>query len=83
MTTFDEVMAGQPQPGSRISGEQSSRYRVAKIHYRDLYGALLWEEPMVFRRLYATGDVIVHDGGTYIVRRVALADDIQHINMTR
>lgn len=54
---------------------------VLHIHYRDLRGNLLWQEDMIFRRLYAVGQDLVHNSRNYRVHRVALADGVQHVNI--
>lgn len=59
------------------------KYKIEKIHYRDIYGNLLWEEPMVFRRLYSVGQDFIINSITYIVRRVAVVDNIQHLNIEK
>lgn len=59
------------------------KYNVRVIHYRDMYGEFLWKEPMIFKRLFAVGNSLVEDSVEYIVKRVAIADDIQHVNIER
>jgi hypothetical protein len=56
-------------------------YHIAEIHYRDIYGNLLWKDPMIFSRLHAVGEDFVNDYVKYVVRRVAVADDVQHVNV--
>lgn len=56
---------------------------VKTIHYRTYAGVLLWEERMIFSRLYAVGDRIVENGKHYVVHRVAVADDVQHVNFRK
>ena len=60
-----------------------SEYNITKVHFRDIYGALLWSEPMRFRRLYSVGGELVVNYVGYTVRRVAVADNIQHVNIER
>lgn len=60
-----------------------SGYKVGKIHYRDVYGKLLWEEPMIFSRLHAVNEQFIEDSISYAVRRVAVADNIQHVNIEK
>lgn len=55
--------------------------KIEGIHYRDMSGELLWQTPMNLSRLWALGDDLIADGKKWIVRRVALADTIQHINV--
>ena len=59
-----------------------SKYKIDIIHYRDIYGKYLWEEPMIFRRLYHIGQDLVSNSITYIVKRVAIVDNILIIAMT-
>lgn len=56
---------------------------VNEIHYRDMDGALLWKEPMIFSRLFAIGQDFIEDSVRYIVRRVAVADGVQHGNVEK
>lgn len=58
-------------------------YKITEIHYRDIYGNLLWKEKMIFSHLHAVGETIVENYILYRVRRVAVADDIQHVNIER
>ena len=55
-------------------------YHIDKIDYRDIYGNLLWSEDMVFRRLYAVGQDFISDSKRYVVKRVAIADNVQIVN---
>jgi hypothetical protein len=54
---------------------------IKKIHYRNVYGRLLWEEPMVFSSLQGAGEDIVKNYIRYRVKRVAVVDDVQHVNL--
>jgi hypothetical protein len=56
-------------------------YNIKEIHYRNIYGKLLWKEPMIFRRLYAVGQDFIENYKKFIVVRVAVADDVQHVNI--
>jgi len=58
-------------------------YQIEKIHYRNIYGKLLWENPMIFKRLHAVGELFIENSVEYIVRRVAVADNIQHVNIEK
>ena len=53
---------------------------ITETHYRDYNGKLLWKEKMIFSRLHAVGEEMVSDGIEYKVRRVAVADNIEHVN---
>jgi len=57
------------------------RYKIDEIHYRDIFGRLLWKEPMIFKRLHAVDEEIVEKGKPYVVKRVAVVDNIQHVNI--
>jgi hypothetical protein len=57
-------------------------FKVTEIHWRDRFGTLMWIEPMNLSRLFGRGDVISEKGNGYVVMRVAVADHIQHINLT-
>lgn len=59
----------------------AEQYTVERTHVRDLSGRLLFEKPMMLSRLHAIGEVFVHDKVGYVVKRVAVADDVQHVNV--
>lgn len=56
-------------------------YEIDTIHYRDIYGNLLFQTPMVFRRLHGIGEEMVVKGIWYIVKQVCVVDNIQHVNI--
>jgi len=56
-------------------------YHITEIHYRDIYGSLLWKDKMIFSRLHGVGEEMVEKSVHYIVKRVAVADDVQHVNI--
>jgi len=56
-------------------------YKVDKIHYRNIYGKLLWTEKMIFKRLYAVNQSFITNSKEFIVKRVAVANNIQHVNI--
>ena len=56
-------------------------YKIDEIHYRNIFGQLLWREKMIFSRLHAIDEELVEDHKTYIVKRVAVADNVQHVNV--
>lgn len=60
--------------------EEVRSFHITEIHYRDYFGRLLWIESMVLRRLFGPGDEVINDSKKYTVRRVAVADNIQHVN---
>ncbi len=61
--------------------EIKNEYHIERIDYRDIYGNLLWSEKMIFKCLYAIGQTFIYDHVEYIVKRVAVADDTQHVNI--
>ena len=60
-----------------------NQYRIDTIHYRDIYGSLLFQTPMIFKRLHGVGEEMVENHIHYIIRRVAVVDNIQHVNLER
>lgn len=60
---------------------QQNAYHLTDIHYRDKFGALLWTAPMIFKRLHRKNEVFLHDYKPYKVLRVAVADNIVHVNI--
>jgi pyoverdine/dityrosine biosynthesis protein Dit1 len=56
-------------------------YNIKEIHYRDIYGRLIWKDEIVFSSLWGIGNEIIYDYQRYIVRRVAVADTVQHVNI--
>ena len=56
------------------------KIEVTETHYRDYNGKLVWKEKMVFSRLHAVGEVMIVDSVEYKIRRVAVADNVQHVN---
>ena len=59
----------------------SDSYSIVCTHYRDIYGKMLWSRGFVSSRLYAVGDVITYDFKDYTVRRVAVANKTEHVNL--
>lgn len=59
-----------------------SEYNIDLIQYRTQHGALIAEEPMIFKRLHGIGEIIFLNYIGYEVVGVAIADNIQHVNMT-
>ena len=78
MTTFSDDFIRL-----EFDGGGMTEYNIDKIHYRDIYGDLLWEEPMIHERLHAVGEKFIYFSIEYIVRRVAVADNIQHVNVEK
>ena len=56
-------------------------YKIDKIHYRDLYGNFLWSERMIFKRLYSVGQTFRANGKDWLVKRIAVVNKIQHLNI--
>lgn len=57
-------------------------YDIRTTHVRDIYGKLLWIEPLrEENRLYVPGDEFVSDKVKLCVERVALVDNTQHVNV--
>lgn len=56
---------------------------ITRIDYRDMTGALIWSDKMVFRRLWRVGQSFTANSTSWVVRRVALADGTQHVNVER
>lgn len=59
------------------------KYNVTRIHYRDLYGKLLWKSDMVFKKLYGIGDIFIDNYIAYEVIRIAVVNNIQHVNIEK
>ena len=70
----------------------TGKYDITTTHMRDIYGKLLWIEPLdQENRLYQIGERhshVFHDKGGkmmpeafYVIERVALAENIQHVNL--
>ena len=55
--------------------------KIKEIHYRDVSGKLIWKDKMVFRRPWGVGNDLVYDSKRYIVRGVAVADEVQYVNI--
>jgi hypothetical protein len=51
------------------------------IHFRDAAGELLWCSPASFPRLLRIGEKVCRQEVVYVVRRVSLADGVQHVNL--
>ena len=57
-------------------------YDITTTHFRDMYGRFLWAEPLKDEhRLYRIGEMFAWDGRRYEVRRVALEENTQHVNL--
>lgn len=56
--------------------------KIDRIHYRDIYGNFLWSERMIFKRLYSVGQTFRSQSKDYLVERVAVVNNIQHLNIS-
>ena len=56
-------------------------YHINETHYRDQYGNFLWKEFLFMSRLWSVGDIFCRDSKWYKILRVAVADDVQHVNI--
>lgn len=65
----------------QTSSDETNGYNIETIDYRDIFGNLMFSEPMIFKRLHAVGEIMIHHGIDYIVKRVAVADTVQHVNL--
>ena len=58
-------------------------YDITHNRFSDIYGRLLWVEPFDNEhRLYRVGETVPRDYVSYLVERVALAENTQHINVS-
>ncbi len=60
-----------------------SGYKIDRVEFRDIQGVFLWEEPMVFKRLYSVGQTFIEDFATYRVKRVAVMGPVQIVNVLK
>jgi len=58
-------------------------YEIKENHFRDIYGNLLWVDKIILSSLHGIGELFIYDYKKYIVRRVAIADKIQHVNVEK
>ena len=71
-------------PRKNLSADGSGVvYNITEIYYRDIHGKLLWKTKMTFKRLHSVGESLVWGYKNYIVRRVAVADNVQHVNLEK
>jgi len=58
------------------------KYDITHTHFRDIYGRLLWVDPIEHEyRLYRIGETFDLDGIKYEVKRMAVVDNTQHVNV--
>lgn len=55
--------------------------QINEVHYCDPDGNLIWKDNIVFRRIWGVGNTLIHDSKSYIVRRVAIANSIEYVNV--
>jgi len=59
------------------------KYDITTTNFRDLYGRFLWAEPLDSEfRLFRVGETVPGDNGDYLVERVALSENTQHVNVS-
>lgn len=59
-------------------------YDIRETHYRDIYGRLLWVAPVTEDyRLHDIGEAFIEGEFAYKVERVALAENIEHVNISK
>ena len=62
--------------------KEIKKYHVKKTVYTDIYGDVIFEEStMIFRRLHAIDETFTENFVRYKVRRVALYNDMQIVNV--
>ena len=54
---------------------------INEIRYYNEQGEFLWNESMIYRRLFMVGQEIIENYKTYKVLRVAVAEGIQYVNL--
>ena len=59
----------------------TTRYKVESTQYTDVYGNILWAEPMMFNRLWKVNQTFIYDFIEYRVVRVAVVDKTQVVNV--
>ena len=52
------------------------------IIYSDLDGHEIFREPMIFKRLWAVGQDLIHEGKTYYVTEMETKENIQRVTIT-
>jgi len=58
-------------------------YDITHNRFSDIYGRFLWTEPLRYEfRLYTVGETILRDDLSYLVERVALSENVQHVNIS-
>lgn len=78
----DEVpMAWEAAARAVLEDQARKSEPVVTNHFRNARGDLLWIDPLVMARLHAPGETVVHNSIRYIVKRVALAAGVQHVNV--
>jgi hypothetical protein len=57
--------------------------KINTIRYFDENGLLLFDEPMIFSRLFKIGDDIIENRVLYRVIAVVVRDDVQEVTLRR
>jgi len=52
-----------------------------KTKFLDMSGNVLFEDPFIYRRLFAVGQEIINDFKPYIVRSCAVTKDGMYVNV--
>lgn len=61
---------------------EGSGYNITHTHYRDIYGRLLWVEPLQEEyRLFQPKETFFWDDIQYCVERIAVVENTQHVNV--
>ena len=55
---------------------------VQRVLYQDEIGTVIQDEPMMFRRLFATGQTLVMHSKSYRVKSVDITDVVQVVTLT-
>ena len=58
-----------------------TKYKVGTTQYMDIYGNMLWSEPMTFKRLWLVGQTFIENYIKYKVVRVAVSGKVQIVNV--
>lgn len=54
---------------------------IKTIKYIDEQARVLWEEPMIFKRLFAVADDICEKGKWYVVTNVRVLEEVQIVTL--
>lgn len=62
-------------------GSLKTGYEVKKTMFTDIHGKKLWEEHGSFSKLYAVGQTLIANNITFRVKRVAILNNLQIVNV--